>query len=266
MRSVPEQLGEIHVRSGRGAMIPLSALIEPRARIGPSTLNHYALQRSATITANLAPGGTLETALARVEAIIDEELPAGFSRDLRGTSKEFRESSAQVYLTFLLALAIIYLVLAAQFESFIHPLTVLFSVPLATLGALGALFLTGQTLNLYSQIGIILLVGLVSKNAILLVDFANRERARGTPLDEALRRAGHTRFRPILMTSATSILGGMPLVLASGAGSESRQAIGIAVVGGLLFSTAFTLVVVPVVHQVLVQISERFFPAPSASE
>ncbi len=259
LRSVPEQLGEIHVRARGGEMIPLSALIEPQARIGPSTLNHYALQRAATISANLAPGGTLESALARLEAVVDEELLAGFSQDLRGTSKEFRESSAQVYITFLLALAIIYLVLAAQFESFLHPLTVLISVPLATLGALGALYLTGQTLNLYSQIGIILLIGLVTKNAILLVDFANQERAKGTPLDEALRRAGHTRFRPILMTSATSVFGGLPLVLASGAGAESRQAIGIAVVGGLLFSTIFTLVVVPVVHQVLVRASERFF-------
>lgn len=258
MRSVPEQLGEIHVRARGGEMIPLSALIEPHARIGPTTLNHYALQRAATLSANLARGGTLESALAQLEAIVADELPAGFSQDLRGTSKEFRESSAQVYLTFLLALAIIYLVLAAQFESFLHPLTVLFSVPLATLGALGALFIMGQTLNLYSQIGIILLIGLVTKNAILLVDFANQERARGTPLDEALRRAGHTRFRPILMTSATSIFGGLPLVLASGAGAESRQAIGIAVVGGLIFSSLFTLVVVPVVHRVLVHAADRF--------
>jgi multidrug efflux pump len=256
-RSVPEQLGEVHVRTQRGEMVPLSALIETRPRTAPSTLNHYNLERSATITANLAPGATLGDALARAEAAVNEELPAGFATALRGTSREFRESSAQIYLTFGLALIIIYLVLAAQFESFLHPLTVMLSVPLAALGALASLYFTGETINLYSQIGMILLVGLVTKNAILLVDFANQERARGSELLEALRRAGHTRFRPILMTSATSILGALPLALAGGAGAESRQAIGTAVVGGLVFSTVFTLVMIPVLHLGLIRFAER---------
>ena len=257
-RSVPEQLGEVHVRTQRGEMVPLSALIEARPRTAPSTLNHYNLERAATLTANLAPGATLGDALERVEAVVQGELPAGFSSALRGTSREFRESSGQIYVTFGLALVIIYLVLAAQFESFLHPLTVMLSVPLAALGALIALWLTGETINLYSQIGMILLIGLVTKNAILLVDFANQERARGTELVEALRRAGHTRFRPILMTSATSILSALPLALASGAGAESRQAIGTAVVGGLLFSTVFTLVMIPVLHFGLIRFAERF--------
>ena len=152
---------------------------------------------------------------------------------------------------------IIYLILAAQFESFLHPLTVMFSVPLACLGALAALEATGNTLNLYSQIGIILLIGLVTKNAILLVDLANQERARGSELLPALGAAGRIRFRPILMTSATSIAGAMPLVLASSAGAESRQTIGIAVVVGLLFSTFFTLIVIPVVHYALIRVAER---------
>ncbi len=256
-RSVPEQLGEVHVRGRSGAMVPLSGLIEARPRIGPATLNHYDLQRSATLTANLAPGATLARALARVEALFDGALSPGFGKALRGTSREFVESSSQVYLTFGFALLIIYLVLAAQFESFLHPLTVMFSVPLATLGALLALRISDNTLNLYSQIGVILLVGLVTKNAILLVDFANQERARGTELLEALERAGRTRFRPIMMTSVTSILGAMPLALAAGAGAESRQAIGIAVVGGLIFSTIFTLVIIPVVHYALIRICER---------
>jgi multidrug efflux pump len=256
-RSVPEQLGEVHVRTQRGEMVPLSALIETRPRTAPSTLNHYNLERAATITANLAPSATLGDALARVEAAVANELPAGFGTALRGTSREFRESSAQIYLTFGLALIIIYLVLAAQFESFLHPFTVMLSVPLAALGALASLWATGETINLYSQIGMILLVGLVTKNAILLVDFANQERARGTELLEALRRAGHTRFRPILMTSATSILGALPLALAGGAGAESRQAIGIAVVGGLVFSTVFTLVMIPVLHLGLIRLAER---------
>jgi multidrug efflux pump subunit AcrB len=256
-RSVPDHLGEIHLRARNDAMVPLASLIETVPRIGPTSLNHYDLQRSATITANLAPGAALGRALARVEEIIDEELPGGFSMSLAGTSREFVESAGQIYLTFAIALAVIYLVLAAQFESFLHPLTVMFSVPLASLGALLALRVTDNSLNLYSQIGIILLVGLVTKNSILLVDFANQERARGTELLAALRQAGKTRFRPILMTSFTSILGAMPLALATGAGAESRQAIGGVVVGGLLFSTLFTLVVIPVVHFALIRGAER---------
>ncbi|MGI9592602.1 MAG: efflux RND transporter permease subunit [Myxococcota bacterium] len=256
-RSVPDHLGEVHVRAASDAMVPLSSLIEPRHRIAPTWLNHYDLQRSATFTANLATGTTLGGVLARVEAIVGAELPPGFTTNLRGTSREFVESGAQIYLAFGMALLVIYLVLAAQFESFLHPLTVLVSVPLASLGALAALFHTGNSLNVYSQIGIILLVGLVTKNSILLVDFANQERARGSDLLPALRAAGRTRFRPILMTSVTSILGAMPLVLATSAGAESRQAIGIAVVGGLLFSTIFTLVVIPVVHYGLVRGAER---------
>jgi multidrug efflux pump len=257
-RSVPEQLGEVHVRTDDGTMVPLAALIGTRDKIAPSTLNHYNLQRAATLTANLAPGATLGDALARAEAAVNDALPSGFSTALRGTSREFRESSAQIYVTFGLALIIIYLVLAAQFESFLHPLTVMLSVPLAALGALVALYFTGETINLYSQIGMILLIGLVTKNAILLVDFANQERARGGELVESLRRAGHTRFRPILMTSATSILGALPLALAGGAGAESRQAIGVAVVGGLVFSTVFTLVMIPVLHLGLIRLAERF--------
>jgi len=256
-RSVPEQLGEVHVRSREGAMVPLAGLIEALPRVGPTALNHFALQRSARLTANLAPGATLGSALERLQAIVDEELPSGFSTSLAGTSREFIESSGQIYATFGIALMIIYLILAAQFESFLHPLTVMFSVPLACLGALAALEATGNTLNLYSQIGIILLIGLVTKNAILLVDFANQERARGSELLPALGAAGRIRFRPILMTSATSIAGAMPLVLASSAGAESRQTIGIAVVGGLLFSTLFTLIVIPVVHYALIRVAER---------
>jgi multidrug efflux pump subunit AcrB len=256
-RSVPEHLGEIHLRTRNDSMVPLSSLIEAMPRIGPTSLNHYDLQRSATITANLAPGAALGRALTRVGEIVDQELPGGFSMGLTGTSREFIESAGQIYLTFAIALAVIYLVLAAQFESFLHPLTIMLSVPLASLGALLALHFTDNTLNLYSRIGIILLVGLVTKNSILLVDFANQERARGTELVQALLQAGQTRFRPILMTSFTSILGAMPLALATGAGAESRQAIGVAVVGGLFFSTLFTLVVIPVVHYALIRGAER---------
>jgi multidrug efflux pump len=190
-------------------------------------------------------------------AVVMEEIPRGFGTALGGISREFVESSGAIFLTFGIALIVIYLVLAAQFESFVHPLTVMLSVPLASLGALGGLALTGNTMNLYSQIGIILLVGLVTKNSILLVDFANQERARGAALLEALRAAGRTRFRPILMTSTTSILGAVPLAAAFGAGAESRRPIGAAIVGGLLFSTVFTLVVIPVVYYAVTGIAER---------
>jgi multidrug efflux pump len=257
-RSVPEQLGEVHVRARDGSMVALSGLITPQPRIAPTSLNHYNLQRSATLSASLAQGATLGSALERVQAIVRDALPSGFTSELSGTSREFVEAGAQIYATFAVALLVIYLVLAAQFESFLDPLTVMFSVPLAVLGALIAIWATDGTLNLYSQIGIILLIGLVTKNAILLVDFANQERARGTELAAALLAGGRTRFRPILMTSVTSILGALPLALASSAGAESRQAIGVAVVGGLLFSTVFTLVVIPVVHFGVVRLGERF--------
>jgi multidrug efflux pump len=256
-RSLPEQLGEIHLRARDGSMVPLSTLVEVVPVIGPTSLNHYGLQRSASVTANLAPGATLGEALQQAMAIVDEQLPPGFATALGGISREFAESSAMIFLTFGISLIVIYLVLAAQFESFVHPLTVMLSVPLASLGALAALILTGNTMNLFSQIGIILLIGLVTKNSILLVDFANQERARGTELVEALRRAGRTRFRPILMTSLTSILGAVPLAAAYGAGAESRQPIGVAIVGGLLFSTVFTLVVIPVVYLGVTRLAER---------
>jgi multidrug efflux pump len=255
-RSEPEQLGNVHVRARDGTMIPLASLVEIDPVIGPSALNHHGLQRSATLTGNLAPGASLGEVLPRVDQILDARLPSGFTRSYSGLSREFVESSGAVLATFGVALLVIYLVLAAQFESFVHPVTVMLSVPLACAGALATLYLFGHTLNLYSQIGIVLLVGLVTKNAILLVDFANQDRARGATLATALRAAGQTRFRPILMTSVTSILGAVPLAIAVGAGAESRREIGAAVVGGLLFSTFFTLVVIPVLHGVVIQVAE----------
>ena len=256
-RSIPEQISEIHVRSRDGSMVPLSNLVRVVQTIAPARLNHYDLQRSATITASLAPGAALGTALAAVQDIAKEELPAGFTTGLGGGARDFVESSTEMYLTFFIALGFIYLVLCAQFESFFHPLTIILSVPLALSGALLTLWLTGHTINLYSQIGMILLVGLVTKNSILLVDYANQARARGVALLEAVMEAGSSRFRPILMTSVTSILGAVPLALATGAGAESRQPIGMAVAGGLTFSTAFTLLIIPVMYLLVVGMAER---------
>ncbi|MDH3519598.1 MAG: efflux RND transporter permease subunit [Myxococcales bacterium] len=263
-RSTPEQLTAIHVRARDGSMVPIGSLVDLVPGIGPTTLNHYDLQRSAMLTGNLAQNASLGPVLDQVQRIVDEELPSGFSSSLAGISREFLEASGLIYFTFLVALVVIYLVLAAQFESFVHPLTILLSVPLATFGALATLAAsyfvfkaTNNSMNLYSQIGVVLLVGLVTKNSILIVDFANQARARGVELLEALGQAGRIRFRPILMTSATSILGALPLALATGAGAESRRPIGAAVVGGLLFSTVFTLVVTPVLHHGIVRTAER---------
>jgi multidrug efflux pump len=256
-RTVPEQLGEIHVRAADGNMVPMSTVARAVPKIGAASLTHYDLQRSVTVTANLAPGATLGEVLPPALRAVEEELPSGFTTALGGVTREYMESAGAIYITFAIGLLVVYLVMAAQFESFLHPFTVMLSVPLATLGALGALYLLGHSLNIYTGIGLILLVGLVTKNAILLVDFANQERARGTELVEALKRAGHTRFRPILMTSVTSILGAVPLAFAVGAGAESRRPIGAAVVGGLLFSTVFTLLMIPTVHYVVIRIAER---------
>jgi multidrug efflux pump len=267
-RSVPEQIKDIYLRSRDGSMVPLSGLIRVVPTIAPAQLNRYDLQRSATLTASLAPGATLGETLAKVQEIAQEELPAGFTTALGGGAREFVESSTEIYFTFVLALIFIYLILSAQFENFFHPLIILISVPLALFGALTSLQLTGNTINLYSQIGIILLIGLVTKNSILLVEYANQARARGLGLIEAVREAGKNRFRPILMTSTTSILGAVPLLLATGAGAESRQPIGAAVVGGLTFSTIFTLLIVPVVYLLIVSAVERlgFRTIPPAIE
>lgn len=256
-RSIPEQLGEIHLRAGDGTMVPLSSLAAAVPTIAPAILSHFDLQRAVTLSANLSPGFSMGEALDRISTTLDEVMPEGFTMALSGASREFVDSAGTIYVTFGIALLIIYLVLAAQFESFLHPLTVMLSVPLATLGALAALQMLGHTLNIYSAIGLILLVGLVTKNSILLVDFANQERARGKGLLESLRSAGSTRFRPILMTSMTSILGALPLALATGAGAESRRPIGAAVVGGLLFSTVFTLLMIPAIHYLVVRVAQK---------
>jgi multidrug efflux pump len=256
-RSEPEQLGRIHIKNRDGELIPLSNLVQIKTSTAPAELKHYGLVRAATVTANLAPGGNLGAIHDRVQAKVESMLPDGYSMEWTGASREFTESSTELLITFILALVFVYLVLSAQFESFVHSLTILLSVPLAVSGALIALYATGQSMNIFSQIGMILLIGLVSKNAILLVDYANQGRAHGLPLLEAVIEAGRTRFRPILMTSVTSILGAMPLALAAGAGAESRHPIGLAVVGGLIFSTAFTLIVTPVVYIVLVQIADK---------
>jgi multidrug efflux pump len=199
----------------------------------------------------MAPGFTLGEALDSLNAAASELLPPGSSTALAGESRELEESGNALYLAFVLALVVVFMVLAAQFESLLHPFTVLLSVPLAVTGALLTLLIAGSTLNLYSQIGMILLIGLVSKNSILLVEYANQLKAKGMESTQAMLEAGRIRLRPILMTATATIIGASPIALGLGAGSLSRRPLGYAIVGGLLFSTVLTLFLVPVVWVML---------------
>ena len=256
-KSIPEQINHIYIHGKNGSMIPLNSFLKVITKVAPAQVNHYDLQRSVTISATLAPGFPLGKALDEINKIAKEELPSGYTTALSGASREFSETSNEIYFTFAVAIVFIYFVLAALFESFIYPLIILFSVPLAVFGALLTLLITGDTLNLYSAIGIILLVGLVTKNAILIVEYINQSRAKGKELLEAVYEGCKIRFRPILMTSTTMILGAMPLLFATGAGAESRHPMGLAIVGGLIFSTVFTLVVIPVVYILIVRVFDK---------
>jgi len=249
-RATPNTIDALYLK-GNGGLVQLANVVNVRETVAPKELNHFNRVRSATITASLAPGVSIGQALDDFERIAATELPPSIKRELTGQSREFRESSGSLYFMFLFALVFIYLVLAAQFESFIHPLTILLSVPLAVAGALIALFLFKQSLNIYSQIGLIMLIGLVTKNAILIVEFANQLRERGRSLFDAVAEAATIRLRPILMTSFSTIFGILPIAAGLGAGAESRRPLGIAVVGGLVLSTFLTLVLVPVVYTLL---------------
>jgi len=253
-RATPDAIDGIYIR-GNGGLVQLASVVQVQESVGAKELNHFNRVRSATITASLAPGVSLGKALTDLDAIA-AKLPPGIKRDFTGQSREFRESSNSLYFLFLLAIVFIFLVLAAQFESFVHPLTILLSVPLAVVGALVSLFLFRQSLNIYSQIGLIMLIGLVTKNAILIVEYSNQLRARGEPLMQAVQNAAAIRLRPILMTSFSTIFGILPIAIGLGAGAESRRPLGIAVVGGMLFSTFLTLVLVPVMYTLLARFTK----------
>jgi multidrug efflux pump len=249
-RATPSTIDGIYLRGG-GGLVQLANVVNVRETVAPKELNHFNRVRSATITASMVPGVSLGQALNDLDRIADTSLPASIKRDLTGQSREYRESSSALYFLFLFAVVFIYLVLAAQFESFIHPLTILLSVPLAVAGALVALFMFNQTMNIYSQIGLIMLIGLVTKNAILIVEFANQLRERGRRLFDAVAEAATIRLRPILMTSFSTIFGILPIAIGLGAGAEARRPLGIVVVGGMLLSTFLTLVLVPVVYTLM---------------
>lgn len=240
----------IYVRTGGGELVPLSNVVRVRESVGPSAVNHYDRKRSVMLSANL-DGVDLGTAIDRVSDLAKTTLPAGFTTSLAGESREFLRGSEGLSITFLLALAAVFLVLAAQFESFLHPLTIMLALPLAAFGALAGLTAFGMTLNIYSFIGLIMLMGLVTKNSILLVDYANTLRDGGASPMEAVTQAGRVRLRPILMTAVSTIVGIFPVALGLGAGSESRRPLGVAVLVGMTTSTVLTLYVVPVFYTLM---------------
>ncbi len=253
-RSRPEDIERIQLRASQGggqAMVPLSALVRVHESVSPRELNHFGQRRSATLTANLAPDYSLGEALAFLDQTAAQLLKPGYTTDLNGISREFRSSQGALVVVFVLALLFIFLVLAAQFESFVDPLVIMFSVPLSMIGALLALRFTGGSINVYSQIGLITLVGLVTKHGILIVEFTNQLRQRGEPMLEALVHASSQRLRPILMTTGAMVLGALPLALASGAGAESRRQIGWVIVGGMSLGTLLTVFVVPTMYALL---------------
>jgi multidrug efflux pump len=247
-RNEPSDLDEIHVRSKSGELIPLSNLVTMKNESSPPQLFHYNRYVSATVSAAPSPGNTIGDGIQEMDKIADEVLDASFSTALAGTSKEFKESGNSLIFAFGLALVLVYLVLSAQFESFRDPLTIMLTVPLALAGAVLTLWLFGQTLNIFSQIGIIVLVGLVTKNGILIVEFANQRKNAGLSLKSAIIDASSERFRPILMTSMATILGALPIALALGDAATSRIPMGLAIIGGLSFSLILTLYIIPGVY------------------
>src|SRR5688572_4190914 len=250
-RATPSDMSNLYVRGTDGQLVQMSALTQVAEEVGPQALLHYDRVRSFTLTANLAEGFTLGEALDSLNALAADVLPRGNTVALTGESRELEESGSALYFAFGLALLVVFMVLASQFESLIHPFTVLLAVPLAVTGALFTLALASSTINLYSQIGMVLLIGLVTKNSILLVEYTNQLKERGMDTLAALLESGRIRLRPILMTSVATTMGAIPIALGLGAGSMSRRPLGYAIVGGVLFSTALTLFLVLVVYSLM---------------
>ena len=258
-RGEQRDLSRVYVHGRDGRLTPLASVVSVKESVAPRGLPHFDRLRAATISASLTPGTPLGSALESLRALAEDVLPdgQGYRVTFSGQSEEFFESGNALLFAYALAIVIVYLVLAAQFESFLHPIVVLVAVALSFTGALVALRVTGATVNLFSQIGLVLLVGLVTKNSILIVEFADQLRGRGMSLEEATYDASRLRFRPILMTALSTILGILPIALGLGAGGEARAPLGIAVVGGMLFSTLLTIYVVPATYIAFVRVLER---------
>ncbi|MBB6598471.1 efflux RND transporter permease subunit [Luteimonas sp. MC1825] len=250
-RAAPADLTAIQVRTRDGALVPLSNVVSLSELAEPGSLNRFNRMRAITITAGLAPGYSMGEALAFLDEVVRTELPDYAQVDWKGESREYQRAGGAVLLTFALALLVVYLVLAAQFESFVHPFVIMLTVPLGVLGAFIGLALTGGTLNLFSQIGVVMLVGLAAKNGILIVEFANQLRDEGRNIAQAIVESSVVRLRPILMTAIATMMGALPLVMAGGPGSASRATIGVVVIAGVAFSTLLSLYVVPAFYSLL---------------
>ena len=256
-RATPSDLGRIYLRPREGGeLIPLQALVDVDEVGANPDLRRIDRLPAVVISGSLAPGYDLGTALNYLNGLAQDYLPPEARVSYKGLSREFQDSSAAIYLTFALAFVIVFLVLAAQFESWIHPLIIMLTVPLSVTGALVALWASGISLNIYSQIGIIMLLGLMAKNGILIVEFANQLRDQGMAVQEAILQGSIMRFRPVLMTTISTIFGAVPLVLASGAGAESRAAIGMVILGGLIFASTLTLFIIPVLYNLLARFAK----------
>ncbi len=250
-RDDPADLKGIYVRNTVGQSVPLDNLVTIEEESTPPTIYHFNRYKSATISAGLAPGKTVGDGIKAMEEISKKLLDDSFSTSLTGSSRDYAESGSNTSFAFILALILIFLVLAAQFESFIDPLIIMITVPLAIAGALLSLSIFGQTLNIFSQIGMIMLIGLVTKNGILIVEFANQKQLAGAKKSPAVIEAAVARFRPILMTSLAMSLGALPLALSLGDASTSRIPLGIVIVGGIMFSLILTLLVIPAMYAFL---------------
>ncbi len=250
-RNEPTDLKSVFVKNTNGEMIQIDNLIQITEQSNPPMRYRYNRYVSATISAGVVPGTTIGQGIEAMQEVASTVLDETFTTELVGTSKEFAESSSTLLFAFILALVLVFLVLAAQFESFSDPLIIMFTVPLALAGALLSLWMSGSTLNIFSQIGIIVLVGIVTKNGILIVEFANQKKEEGLNTLDAVMQASASRLRPILMTSFATILGALPIALALGASSTSRVSMGIAIIGGLLFSLILTLIVIPALYTYL---------------
>src|SRR5690606_10418685 len=259
-RDSPLDWKSIYVRTRSASLVQLDNLVNLSERSTPPQLYRYNRFSSATITAGLSEGFTIAEGVAAMRAAAGDALDETFTTALTGPARDFEESSSTLLFAFVFAMVLIYMVLAAQFESFRDPLIVMFTVPLAVAGALISLWFFRQSLNIVSQIGIIMLIGLVTKNGILIVEFVNQKREAGVPLDRAILEGSVSRFRPIMMTSLATSLGALPIALALGAGAESRVSMGIAVIGGVLFSLVLTLFVIPAMYSYLAAEKESHPP------
>jgi multidrug efflux pump len=270
-RTTPADISDAYVRGRDGGMVQLSNIVDVREGVAPQSLNHFNRLRSVKVTGTLSPGYSIDEALKAMDAAAKVSLPNTAQTDVDGQSREFRKSGGEIYFTFVLSLLFIYLVLSAQFESFAAPFVIMLSVPLSMTGALLTLWFFGGTLNIYSQVGLVTLVGLITKHGILLVEFSNQLRDKGQELFEAVINAATLRLRPILMTTGAMVLGALPLARAAGAGAESRIPIGLVIVGGMTFGTLLTLFVVPTAYTLIASrrrhveaIPPTVAPAPQA--